>query len=197
MFPIIPKIQRMTLPFAALVLFSCTINGSFQGLRSYYPESIKLNPDLFVHLDDGQLICDTEESHRQKVVIATAEQVKDCLQPDSSVVYIWGANCKGSFCKSLNESQEMANQARANLFIVAEYYDAELMDLNYKINHPIIGVDTEYYKSEWTKTYLSKFLTELAEEKTSHSGGRFLVFVDGEMAGRYRTMESALGQKAN
>ncbi len=183
----------IALSFVGLVSSSCTINGSLQGLRSYYPESVLTNPDLFIHLKKDGLICRTPPDLKNKVVIASAGNLKDCLQSDSSIVYIWGAKCKSSVCKSLNESQEMANQAEANLFVVAEYYDAELMNLNYQISYPIMGIDTEYYKSEWTQKYLSRFLTDLTEERANHDGGRFLVFVNGEMTGRYKSMESALG----
>lgn len=182
------------LSFVALVFTSCTINGSFQGLRSYYPESVQTNPDLFVHLKKDELICRTPPDLKNKVVIGSAGNLKECLQLDSSIVYIWGAKCKSSVCKSLNESQEMANEAEVNHFVVAEYYEAELMDLNYQISYPIMGIDTEYYKSEWTKTYLTRFLTDLTGKKTAHSGGRFLVFINGVMTGRYRTMEEALGR---
>ena len=185
-------IPFLRLIFLSIVLSSCTINGSFQGLRSYYPETVKVNPDLFVYLEEDQLICDTTGSYTHKVVIANAQNLKECIAADSSVVYIWGANCKGTECKGLNESQEMTSQANANLFVVAEYYDAELMDLNHLIDYPIIGIDTRHYKSEWTKKYLSRFLSELTGENTDHSSGRFFVFFDGKMTGRYRTMESAL-----
>lgn len=194
MFGKIPLIEKMKLPFAALLLSSCTINGSFQGLRSYYPESVKTNPDLFVHLKNDDLVCQLSDSLKNKVAVGSAVNLKECLSTHRSIVYIWGANCKSEECKSLNESQEMTDRASADLFVVAEYYDTDLMDLNYQIKYPIIGIDTEYYKSEWTKSYLSKFLSDLAGEKINHEGGRFLVFIDGQMTGRYKTIEAAVGK---
>lgn len=182
----------MVLLYSALILSSCTINGSFQGLRSYYPDSVEAKPNLFVHLDQGQSICNNSEQYNNKVVVTIAAQLEECLLNERSIVYVWGPKCHSASCKGLNESQLLSDSADVDLFVVAEYYDAELMDLNYRIDHPIIGIDTEYYKSEWTKTYLSRFLTELADKEMKLTGGRFIVFIKAEMKGRYRTMEEAI-----
>jgi hypothetical protein len=183
---------QMVLLYSALILSSCTINGSFQGLRSYYPDSVEAKPNLFVHLQEGQSICNNSEEHNNKVIVITAAQLKECLLDKRSIVYVWGPKCHSTVCKGLNESQHLSDSADVNLFVVDEYYDAELMDLNYRIDHPIIGINTEHYNSEWTKTYLSRFLTELADKKMKHTGGRFIVFNDGNMKGRYRTIEDAI-----
>ena len=64
-----------------------------------------------------------------------------------------------------------------SLFIVAEYYDVDLMQIDYKISRRIFGIDVEYYQSNKTSRYLSKFIYELTAKK--EIVGRLIYFEDG------------------
>lgn len=66
---------------------------------------------------------------------------------------------------------------RHNLYVVAEYYDIQLMQINYKLKKPISGIDVEYYNSNKTAKYLSKFIYDLTAE--SNLPGRLIYFEEG------------------
>lgn len=182
-----------TLYLAILILSSCTINGNFQGLRSYYKDTKEKNPNLFVHLDAEESLCGENEKFNNKVVIISADDLKPCLVNEYSVLYIWGAKCRGGVCKPLNASQHLADSANVELFIIAEYYDSVLMDLNYSIKNPILGIDTKYYRSNWTNKYVSSFFYDLFGKKTkAEEGGRFILVKENLFFGRYQSLEEAL-----
>lgn len=177
------RIYLLLLPLLA----GCTINGSFQGLRSYYPKSLKEKPDLFVHSEGSSAFCEDPPLYRHKVAVINASELRSCIKEPLNIIYLWQPNCSGSACISLNASQHIADSVGADLFVVAQYYDVDMMDLNHAIRHPILGIDTEYYGSDWTDKYLNAFLEDLLKKKTEI--GMFILFENGEFTGRFRRME--------
>jgi hypothetical protein len=73
------------------------------------------------------------------------------------------------------------------LFIVAEYYDNDLMQINYITSRPIFGIDVEYYQSNKTSKYLSKFLYDLAAK--GEMVGRLIYFEDGLFKNSFEQVE--------
>lgn len=113
-----------------------------------------------------------------RVYVIHAGTLKDCLKSGSkAIVYIWSSRCRSELYYSLNLVQERCNAKGIKLFIVAEYYDDELMNFNYNIERPILGVDTEYYRTDFTSRYMSRFLNELAS--VSKFENRFFYFENG------------------
>ena len=76
------------------------------------------------------------------------------------------------------------------MFIVAEYYDTEKMEVIYKIERPIYGIDTEYYRTNLTSKYLSKLRRELTN--TSDMNGHFLYFYNGRFIKSFRDIEEII-----
>lgn len=177
------RIYLLLLPLLA----GCTINGSFQGLRSYYPKSFKEKPELFVHSAGATAFCEDPLHYQNKVAIINASELRSCMTEPINIIYLWQPNCTGSACISLNASQHIADSVGADLFVIAKYYDVEMMDLNHAIRHPILGINTKFYGSDWTDRYLKAFLEDLLRKKTEI--GIFILFEQGEFSGRFRRME--------
>ncbi|HNY45193.1 MAG: hypothetical protein QM212_02740 [Bacteroidota bacterium] len=145
-------------------LTSCSINGSFQGLFSYYKKTKKEGKINFLKFDTNNDYLNSY-SDSTTIVLSNGKEIKKYLKNfEKSIIYIWSPKCKSRFCYSLNLLQEICSQKGIELFVVAEYYDSKYMSKNYKISHLIIGIDTQYYKTNLTSKYLSKFIKDLIDE---------------------------------
>lgn len=160
------------------LLCSCTINGNLQGLFSYYNKTEKSLPGLLCKPAPGTSICGIRNSGVPRVYVIHAGALKDCLKSSrKAIIYIWSSRCRSVLCYSLNLVQERCNAKGIELFIVAEYYDDEFMNFNYNIEHPILGIDTKYYRTNFTSRYIFRFLNELAS--VSKFENRFFYFENG------------------
>lgn len=167
--------------FILIIWFcSCSINGSFQGLYSYYDKTKSYNPDLLVKPSAVNPLCQLKQGSPPRILVVDGVSLKTCINTaEKAVVYIWSPKCKSKNCYPLDLLQQKTNTRNINLFIVAEYYDGELMSLNYKINRPIYGIDIDYYNSNLTSKYLPLFLKDLAASNVPKT--RFLYFENGEL----------------
>lgn len=182
--------QQYNILFILLICFcSCSINGSFQGLYSYYDRTRSENPDLLVKPSAVNPLCQVQQSSPPKILVANGATLKSCINNTvKAVVYIWAPRCKSKNCYPLNLLQQKVNNKNIDLFIVAEYYDTELMSLNYKIQRPIFGIDIDYYNSNLTSKYLSLFLKELTSN-SNPSKTRFFYFESGEFKRSFDEIE--------
>ena len=173
----------------ALVFWTgCTINGSFQGLYSYYSRIRAKNPDLLIKPDASASICGINKPDSPRVYIINGINLKKCLKTNErAVIYIWSPKCKGKFCYPLNSLQNKCDLKGISLFIVAEFYDSELMQVSYQTKKPIFGIDVGYYNSNLTSRYRSKFIYDLTSEKDL--AGRFIYFENGSFKKSFEDIE--------
>lgn len=61
------------------------------------------------------------------------------------------------------------------------------MEVHYKIDHPLLGIDTRYYNTGLTSKYLAAFIQELTTR--SDPKGRLLHFKRGVLTGSLNTIE--------
>jgi hypothetical protein len=55
------------------------------------------------------------------------------------------------------------------------------MSKNYTIDHPIMGIDVKYYKTNITSKYLEKFILDLTNHSNNYDNyGNFLCFNKGK-----------------
>lgn len=174
-----------------VLLTSCKIEGSFGGLYSCYKTTNKIHPDLIAASQPDQTICAVTHSDSAVVYPVNGLQIKNCIGQSDALVYIWKPNCSSSFCYSPTLLQARANAMHAELFIVAEYYDYDKMSVPYKLQRPIMGIDTKHYGSNLTSKYLSRFLKDLTGEKEAE--GSLLYFKHGVYQGAYRSIDSLVG----
>jgi len=167
---------------------TCSIKGSFQGLYSYYSKTKSEAPQLLIVPDTSTLLCEISKSDTPRIVVINGSILKECIKANKkAVVYLWAPKCKGKFCYSLNFLQQKCDAKGVALYIVAEYYDTQLMQINHKISKPISGIDVEYYNSSKTSKYLSKFIYDLTSR--SDMAGRFIYFEDGIFKKSFESIE--------
>ncbi|MCE7923271.1 MAG: hypothetical protein DYG98_09450 [Haliscomenobacteraceae bacterium CHB4] len=85
--------------------------------------------------------------------------------------------------------QEYCNKNNVELFIVAEYYDYSNMILNPSIKRPIFGIDCNYYSTNLTKKYMSRFLIDLTGEKITAENNYFFLFSNGCLIDKSKSLE--------
>lgn len=159
-----------------LSLTSCKINGSFQGLYSYYHSTKKAKPSLIEKYDAAKA-CQFE--NHKKVIVIHHEDLKNCLkQNHKSLIYIWKPKCKSEFCYALNSVQNRCLQNNIELFVVAEYYDAALMDTDYLLKKPLFGIDVEFYNTNLTEKYMNLFVSGITSNQSIE--GSFIYFIYGK-----------------
>lgn len=178
--------------FIAVSLNSCKINGGLQGLYSYYNKVRKIDPDLFVKLDE---VSNLKRQEQPKVYLVNGNDIYKCIVNNKkSLVYCWGPKCSSKICVPLNLLQNICDKNDIELFVVAEYYDYKLMTLAYDIERPIFGIDTEYYKTNLTSKYVSGFVSDLTS-LDMESIPRFLYFENGAYVGGYRSIDDLLDKE--
>ena len=126
------------------------------------------------------------------VYITNGNLFRECVtKPDKSLVYIWKPNCRGKYCYSLDLLQKYSTDKGMELFVVAEYYDTEKMNLTYKISKPLVGIDTKYYATNLTSKYLSKFIADLTKGQLTPSEQpyNFLFFERGKFISSHVDLE--------
>ena len=167
---------------------ACTIKGSFQGLYSYYSRTKSQDPQLLIFPDTSTSLCEISKSDAPGILVTNGSRLKECIKTNNkAIVYLWAPKCKSKFCYPLHFLQQKCDTKGITLYVVAEYYDTQLMQINYKINKPICGIDVEYYKSDRTSKYLSKFIYDLTSG--SHLPGRLIYFEDGVFKRSFESIE--------
>lgn len=165
-----------------LSITSCgviTINGTFQGLYSYYKTTNNSNPELFEFYTDN--IKSYKQNKTNKVLIINdIHLAKEIKSTPKVLVYKWSPKCKSQFCPSLNLLQQNCEAKGIELYIVAEYYDVAMMQKNYIIKRQLLAIDTKYYKSNLTGIYTKRFYNQLTNNNyNNQSSNRFFYFENG------------------
>lgn len=182
--------EKSIFPGIIILMFctACSIKGSFQGLYSYYSKTKSQDPQLLIVPDTSTSLCEINKSDTPRIVVINGSMLKKCIKTDNkAVVYLWAPKCKGKFCYSLNFLQQKCDMKGVTFYIVAEYYDTQLMQINYKINKPISGIDVEYYNSNKTSKYLSKFIYDLTLK--NNISGRLIYFESGVFKKSFESIE--------
>lgn len=151
----------LSLPSCAIV----EINGTFQGLFSYYKKTKDLNPNLFINYNDT-ILKSNFYSKNNKIVVLTGKNLLSEIKSHKKVlVYNWDPKCRGKFCPDLSLLQRNCKTFGIELYVVAEYYDLGKMEKDYNLKYPILGIDNKHYKSNLTLRYLKLFYNDLTNRK--------------------------------
>ena len=188
---IIKLIKNGKLLVLLLLIFiaSCTIKGDFKGLYSYFRNTQNKRPDLFITLDSSHTLNLNSAKEKNKIYIINGLQLKKCLRSNNrSIVYFWDLNCKSKICYPLELIQAHCKKNNLSLFVVATYYDAEIMSFNYELDKNILAVDTKYYKSSLVNKYLTKFLKDIDSKLIYDDLNRYLYFERDTFVNDYRSI---------
>lgn len=174
---------------AISILASCSIEGSFRGLYSYYKVTEKNHPSFIQ--SPGSEMCSIKSSEPIVVYTINGHELKNCLQSESyAVVYFWSPSCPAEVCIPPNYFQEYCNTHNFEGYIVALYYDYEKMAINYNLDKPIFGINTKYYKTNLTKKYNRKFREDLlSSENLNDDYPRFLLFKSDSLIASSKKIE--------
>jgi len=168
--------------------FSCSINGTFHGLYSYYNKTTSEAPSLIVKPKVTELVCEIKKSKTPKVFLIQGSSLKKCINNyESAIIYMWKPKCKGEYCYELGLLQDICTAKRIELFVVSQYFDTKSMLIKYNIDRPVFGVDTEHYKTNLTEKYLSRFIYDLTSK--NYKGNNFLYFKKGSLIKSFDDIE--------
>ncbi len=174
--------------FSSILFYECSLSGSFKGLYSYYESAKRANPNLFVEFDPDNILCEAKNSSVPRVYISNGVELRKCaFNINDAVFYIWSPRCKGEFCYSINTLQKKCDAKNIELFVIAEYYDIELMQTNYAIEKPVFAVDTKYYKTDLTSNYRARFVFDLTGG--SNCTGRFIYLKNGLLIKSFNSID--------
>lgn len=173
----------MKTPFwiGLLLIFALSSSCSIiiTGIFSDYKKTMSASPKLLIKLEDSTSICHVVYSDSIKVLVVTGKKLKECLNSKNDVIlYYWKPGCKGEFCYALDFLQQKCQEKGKDLYIIAEYYVTWRMKQDYSLNHPILGIDTKYYKTGLVSKYVSKFFTDLGIERNIYHN--FIYFDKGK-----------------
>ena len=181
----------LVLCFLALFVSGCKmkvniIKVKIRGVTSYYKNSKKECGESFCN--EGSALGSTSDSCIIK--LANGKEVKAYLEGlGKSVVYIWAPYCHGKLCLPINLIRQKCESENLKLVVVMEDYDCRLVALSFDKNHPVIGIDTRYYKTDFTDGYRRKFLFDLTGIKgIDMSAGRFFFFENGKYISEQETL---------
>ncbi len=161
---------------------SCKVITESHGFYIGYETLSEKEIEQVVFVDPKEAISDLEND--QKIYAINGKQLKDCIsKSDTSVVYIWGPRCHGSACISILSCQKYCSENNYDLFVVADYYDMEMMEIQNHSKSPIFIANHQYYNKRYCQKLTQLFLKELVGpdfEGQENELGRFLLFDKGE-----------------
>lgn len=158
---------------------SCVIQGTLQGLFTYQRPYVREMPGLFSKVVD----CDssTIDYKPKKVLVLNGNTLRNCISGKRDVIYIWPPRCHSELCIPLNLLQRRCEDLNVNLYIVAQYYDLQEMNVKYNIEHALMAIDNRYYNTIFVTNQLQEFLSDLTEVKhISDYQKMFYLFVNKE-----------------
>lgn len=183
------KNQKLLLILLSVFFSSCAIKGNFKGLYSYFNETQKEMPNLFIKLDSSDTLLFNTSIEKNKIYIINGIHLKKCLaKKNKSIVYFWDLNCKSKICYPLELIQAHCKKNNLSLFVVAEYYDAKIMSNEFEIDNNILAVNTKYYKSSLVNKYLTRFLIDIDSKLKYKNLNRYLYFEGDEFINDYRSI---------
>ena len=183
------KNQKLLLILLFVFFSSCTIKSNFKGLYSYFNETHKAMPNLFIKLDSSDTLLFNTSIEKNKIYIINGTHLKKCLdKKNKSIVYFWDLNCKSKICYPIELIQAHCKKNNLSLFVVAEYYDAKIMSNEFEIDNNILAVNTKYYKSSLVNKYLTRFLIDIDSKLKYKNLNRYLYFEGDEFINDYRSI---------
>lgn len=154
--------KKYCLWITAISFAGCVhVNGELKGLYGYREKTANAHPGLLQNVPDSAL-CRFPKPQKPLVLVSNGKALKACVsQSAHAIVFVWDPLCKGARCYPPNAIQAACRKRKLELYVVAEFYDGGKMMRNYGLDHPIIGVDTDFYRSNLTQTYLKRFFEDL------------------------------------
>lgn len=167
------------------LFFAACISISVKGYYSDYDKLTDAEKEKVVFLDPDSVLSVLQNNG--KVYAVTGKQLKEELvQQDSALVYFWSPHCSSESCVLVEVCQEYADKQNYKLYVVADYYDMEVMDAQNKSHFPMLIPNHKYYETDVRLKYGGMFREGLGfakEQKGSYF--RYLLFAKGKYVKSY------------
>ncbi len=180
--------MRFFILLSFLLFTSCQFLGSFQGLTSYRHQIEDQND-----IDVQEFSCHQEIFNKPTVEIVNGKQLKQCLASSiNTAVYLWKPNCTSKVCIDIALADKMFYEKNITLFIVAEYYDFKKMSAVTNLTSKLCGIDTYYYKTDFTSRYLKLFFKDVLHSDEKVTDYKFFIFENGTLKGKYKYLDDVV-----
>jgi hypothetical protein len=147
---------------SGLALTSCIITNT-PGFHSGYEKLSAVEQERVQFVAIGQPVLET---NHQLIYAVTAKNLLGAMQRgDTTLVYIWSPRCYGRQCASLQSVQSICTKKGYHLYVVAEYYDMEQINLQPLTESPLLTINHLRYKTDFCGKYTRLFTNELRQGK--------------------------------
>lgn len=169
-------------------LSSCVIVNT-PGFYSGYKDLSDTEKEQVVFTQPTEDICD--KTNDKKIYAINGKQLLNCMKSnDTSVVYLWSPHCSSDACITMQVAQRYCDKMNYKLYIVAEYYDMDMMGKQHTTPGPLFIANHKHYKANYCGKYVKRFTNDLLNGKTLNKDekySRFLFFKGDELvSGRHR-----------
>ncbi|MES2513804.1 MAG: hypothetical protein V4580_06640 [Bacteroidota bacterium] len=176
-----PFFKYYSICLTSLLVSGCIIvntPGFYNGYKKLSDEEKK----SVVLLKDDDSISQLKKD--TTIYAINGKQLKNCLAAnDTSVVYLWGPRCSSVSCILISSCQDYCTQRSYKLYVVADYYDIEMMNAQNKANTPLLIANHIYYNRYYAGKLNSAFTSDLLNGTTLRGReqyNRFLFFKGDE-----------------
>lgn len=145
---------------AGLLFSGCVITHS-PGFHSGYERLTPAQRTQIHFVPVGQAI--PPPNGRVIYAVAARSLLQAMPRADTTLVYLWGPRCHSQQCASLQSVQVVCNQRGYQLYVVAEYYDLAQINLQAPLQHPLLAIDHQFYRTNYCPKYSRLFAAELRQ----------------------------------
>jgi hypothetical protein len=162
------------------ILSGCIIThtpGFYHGYDQLTEE--EKNTVVFTQADSS--ICMLNQNG--KVYAVTGRQLSECLKKNNkSIIYRWGPNCSSKECILISACQDFCNSGNYNLYVVADYYDLDKMEVQNVSDFPILVANHKYYGKNYANKLNKYFIKDLLMGATIDKGDKYkrFMFFEGD-----------------
>lgn len=188
------KALLVSLLAAGSVLSSCVITRA-PGFHSGYERLTSAQQEGIRFVPAGQPI--PGATSRLIYAVEAQSLLRALRDHDTTMVYMWGPRCHSSNCASLQSVQSICDKKGYRLYVVAQYYDMEQINLQPLIEKPLLTVDHRFYKSNYCDKYTRLFTDDLRQGKQlpdSLKYARYYLFGKGHFVRAANALADAQSQ---
>lgn len=170
---------------------SCSSNQSLPNSSSNYEATQKAYPQLIKSTAVLQDHCKAQYSPTFRVLELQGKELYDCLkfQP-KALVYTWNMQEDSLKYLPIEKVQQYCDQQGIRLYVVAAYYQGDILSKEYALDYPIIGINTSYYRSNNPIIYHKNFLKDLGIILKEGQKGQLHYFEYGHYHGVHKSLEA-------
>jgi len=148
------------------------------GFNNGYDKLTDEEKSKIVLVNENESICALEQDYR--IYGVNGNQLQSCLaKNDTTLVYDWGPDCSSDNCLLISAVQNYCNKKGYKFYVLAEYYDMEIMEGQNNSDLPMLTPNHLYYgmtkSDKLNKAFKNDLLDDLDLDKEDKYH-RYLIF---------------------